>query len=272
MSLRWSMVWVLAAAANPAWAEDERQYALDPVHTRVVIGVSHAGFSQAVGTISGSTGTVRFDREDWRGARLDVTVPVDRLDLGDAKWNAAALAANLLDAQRHPQARFVSSTVEPVDAEHARVCGELTLRGVTRPQCLDVTLNALKRHPLPPFRRTAGFSASATLSRKEFGITAWPSVIGDAVTLRIEAEAVLGQPPGASEQAGDVPGTQAPTTDTGPAPAPEPEATPSPPEATEPDDQADPEPPEPDVPAAASIHHEPSRPGMVPSPDHGARR
>lgn len=236
MSLRWSMVLVLAAAATPAWAEDDaRQYALDPVHTRVVIGVSHAGFSQAVGTISGSTGTVRFDREDWRGAHLDVTVPVDRLDLGDAKWNAAVLAPNLLDARRHPQARFVSSAVEPVDADHARACGELTLRGVTRPLCLDVTFNALKRHPLPPFRRTAGFSASATLSRKDFGITAWPSVIGDAVTLRIEAEAVLGQPrsgqpPAAPAQAGDEPGTPATDVEA----TPEPEATPPTPEATAP--------------------------------------
>jgi hypothetical protein len=55
---------------------------------------------------------------------------------------------------------------------------------------MEVTFNALKRHPLPPFRRTAGFSATATLSRKAFGIDAWPSVIGDEVKLLIEAEAV----------------------------------------------------------------------------------
>ena len=59
---------------------------------------------------------------------------------------------------------------KPVDATHAKVCGELTLRGVTRPLCLDVTLNAVKRHPLPPFRRTAGFSATGALSRADFGI------------------------------------------------------------------------------------------------------
>ena len=44
--------------------------------------------------------------------------------------------------------------------------------------------------PRPPFRRTAGFSATATLSRADYGITAWQSVIGDEVALRIEAEAV----------------------------------------------------------------------------------
>ncbi|MFD0739327.1 YceI family protein [Lysobacter koreensis] len=181
---------LVAAVPMRVIAADPAGYALDPVHTRVLFAVSHAGFSQALGTVSGSTGTLWFDRDDWRSARLDVRVPLARLDLGDPKWNAAALASNLLDGDRHPEARFVSRTVEPVDADQALVCGELTLRAVTRPLCLDVTFNQLKRHPLPPFRRTVGFSASATLSRADYGIDAWKSVIGDEVELRIEAEAV----------------------------------------------------------------------------------
>jgi polyisoprenoid-binding protein YceI len=196
-----------AAAAGPA------TYAIDPVHTRVVFLVEHAGFSHAMGAISGSSGTLRFDRDDWRSARLDVTVPITRLDLGDAKWNAAVLASNLLDGERHPDARFVSREITGVDADHARVCGELTLREVTGPVCMDVTFNALKRHPLPPFRRTAGFSATATLSRKAFGITAWPSVIGDEVRLLIEAEAVRQRSPDPDmdpDAAGDAPETPPP--------------------------------------------------------------
>lgn len=169
-------------AAPQAWK-------LDPVHTRVMFAVSHAGFSKALGTVSGSEGGMLFDPGDWTGARLVVEVPLDRLDLGDADWNDAARAANLLDTGRWPTTRFVSDNVEPRDANHARVCGELTLHGVTRPLCLDVTVNAVERHPMPPFRQTAGFSATATLSRAAFGIDAWPSMIGDEVELRIEAEA-----------------------------------------------------------------------------------
>jgi polyisoprenoid-binding protein YceI len=174
----------LAATAAPV------RYALDPVHTRVLFAVEHAGFSKALGTVSGSSGSLVFDPDDWAAARLDVSVPLHRADLGDAKWNEATLARNLLDAERFPDAHFVSTQVEASGQNHARVTGNLTLHGVTRPVTLDVTLNALKRHPLPPFRRTAGFSATATLSRAEFGIDAWKSMIGDAVELRIEAEAV----------------------------------------------------------------------------------
>ena len=179
-----------SALATSATAAEPSTYALDPVHTRVAFLVEHAGFSRAIGAISGSSGTLRFDPDDWRTASLEVTVPLTRLDLGDAKWNEAVLAANLLDGKRHPEARFVSRQVEPGEPGHARVCGDLTLRGVTAPLCMDVTLNALRRHPFPPFRRTAGFSATATLSRKAYGITAWPTVIGDEVQLLIEAEAV----------------------------------------------------------------------------------
>ncbi|GAE50440.1 YceI family protein [Xanthomonas arboricola] len=174
----------LAATAAPV------RYALDPVHTRVLFAVEHAGFSKALGTVSGTSGTLVFDPDDWASARLDVTVPLRRADLGDAKWNEATLARNLLDAERFPDAHFVSTQVEASGQNHAKVTGNLTLHGVTRPVTLDVTLNALKRHPLPPFRRTAGFSAAATLSRAEFGIDAWKSMIGDTVELRIEAEAV----------------------------------------------------------------------------------
>lgn len=180
----------LLLSASPAAFAGPATYMLDPVHTRVVFAVSHAGFSQAIGTVSGSTGILRFDPDDWTTTKLEVSVPLDRADLGDADWNRAALAGNLLDAKRYPVATFVSTRVEPDGPDRAFVHGTLTLHGVARPVKLDVTLNALKRHPLPPFRRTAGFSATATISRAEFGIDAWKSVIGDSVELRIEAEAV----------------------------------------------------------------------------------
>jgi len=198
-----------SASAAPA------RYALDPVHTRVQFAIDHAGFSKAIGTVSGSTGTLVFDPDDWHGARVEVSIPIARVDLGDAKWNQATLARNLLDAERNPVATFVSTRIEPIDAQRAIVHGNLTLRGETREVALQVVLNGLKRHPLPPFRRTVGFSATAALSRADFGIDAWPSMIGDAVELRLEVEATRSR--GAADAAADADevddATDAPTRD-----------------------------------------------------------
>lgn len=177
--------------ADPAIAA-AREYQLDPVHTRVAFQVDHAGFSRAIGTFSGVTGTLVFDPADWRTATLAVELPLASLDLGDAEWNARVLDRTFLDATAHPVARFTSTRVEPTGEDTARVHGELSLRGTTRELTLDVRLNALKRHPLT-FKRTAGFSATGRLLRQDFGMTAWQRLVGAEVTLQIEAEAIRGR-------------------------------------------------------------------------------
>lgn len=179
------MVLAAALAAAPARAED---FAIDPVHTRIAFQVSHAGFSRPVGSFSGATGRLRFDRKDWANAQVEVRIPLSTLDLGDADWQKKILDRTFFDAEKFPEAHFVSTQVVPEAEDTAQVTGNLTLHGVTRPVTLKVKLNALARHPLT-FRRTAGFSATGTISRKEFGIDSWSKLVGDEVQLILEVEA-----------------------------------------------------------------------------------
>lgn len=173
-------------------------YAVDPVHTRVAFRVGHAGFSRALGTFSGATGTLRFDADDWTTARLTLAVPVATLDLGDAEWNGKVLDGTFFDAGKLPQARFASTAVEKIDDNKLRVRGELTIHGVTRPVEFEATFNALKRHPLN-FKRTIGFSAVLEVSRKDFGMDAWKSVIDDRVEILVELEATRARGEAAAE-------------------------------------------------------------------------
>lgn len=190
---RFLLACALLPAAGAASAE-ALPYRIDPVHTRVLFAVDHAGFSQSLGTFSGATGTLLWDPEDWRSAQLDVTVPLASLDFGDERWQQNVLDGTFLDAGRHPHARFVSTRVEPGPPGQARVFGQLGLRGETREVVLHVTMNALKRHPITR-RQTAGFSATAELSRRAFGMDAWPNVVGDRIEIRIEAEAIRAPAP-----------------------------------------------------------------------------
>jgi polyisoprenoid-binding protein YceI len=206
-------------ARAQAGSAGAQTYRLDPVHTRVLFAVSHAGYSHALGTVSGSTGTLAFDPDDWSSAKVSVSVPMTRIDLGDAGWNRAAGGQGLLDVNAYPVATFVSRQVKPVDRNHASVCGMLTLHGVARDTCLQVTFNQLQRLPLPPFHRVAGFSATATLSRKAFGMDAWPTMVGDEVQLRIEAEAMRDSSIARDPAPGAIDTTPADTTPANSAPA-----------------------------------------------------
>jgi polyisoprenoid-binding protein YceI len=178
---------LLAIASCPVAAE---RWRLDPVHSRIAFVVDHAGLSRAIGTFAGVHGRLDFDPGDWRDARVEATVPLASLDLGDDDWARKVLDGTFLDAADHPLARFVSSSVEPAADGTARIAGTLTLRGVSRPVVLDARLNAAKRHPITR-RRTVGFSATAELDREAFGIDAWPNVIGKRIEVLIEVEAIL---------------------------------------------------------------------------------
>src|SRR5690606_19846076 len=140
---------LLALAALPAWAQPPA-WTLDPVHTRVLVAVDHAGFSSALGTLSGATGTLRYMPGDWTGAEVEVEIPLQRLDFGDAAWNRATLGRRMADVSSSPVSCFRTTRVDRMGGRHARVAGVLNLRGIEREVVPEVRMIAARRHPLPP--------------------------------------------------------------------------------------------------------------------------
>lgn len=179
---------LLLSSAAPAVAAVEA-WRLDPVHTRVIFRVDHAGFSQALGFFPDVQGDLRFDPEDWSQTTLEVQVPLGKLQIGDEDWRDKLLSSTWLHEKRQPVARFRSTRVEATGEGEGRLTGELTLKDQTHDVTLDVRLNKLARNPVT-FRRTAGFSATATLDRRDFDMPSWPNVVGQQVQLEIQAEAV----------------------------------------------------------------------------------
>ena len=79
---------------------------------------------------------------------------------------------------------FVSTKVVPAGKDHAKVTGDLTLHGVTKPVTLDVTLVGAGVNPLSK-KYTVGFEATGTLKRSEFGVKTYVPLIGDELHLTI---------------------------------------------------------------------------------------
>lgn len=181
------------ASMLPGVAAHAADYTLDAVHTQVFACASHLGLSEPCARFRIKSGFVHFDG-DWSAATVDAVVDTASLDLGDAKWNGAVRSWQFLDADKYPQAHFISQSVEKTGEKSGLVHGTLTLRGVTRGVDLQVTFN---RAGLDPYdlRYTAGFSATATLKRSNFGMTKYLPDIGDAVTIRIQVEGLRGKTP-----------------------------------------------------------------------------
>lgn len=187
MTMKPLLATALLLAATLAQAE-ARRYEIDPVHTRITFACRHLEFSNALGSFAHPAGTLWFDAKDWSKSRVEVSVDITTLDLGDAEWNRRMLKRDFLHGEKFPQARFVSTAVEKIDGKRLRVTGDLTLRGKTAPVVLEATLNDMARHPYT-FRNTAGFSARTVLKRSDFGMISLPNVVADEVELRLEVEA-----------------------------------------------------------------------------------
>jgi polyisoprenoid-binding protein YceI len=194
-SLRTLLAWasialVIAVTGGSRMAHaDADVYRFDPVHSQVWFTADHQHFSRPQGRLRIKDGWFRFDPKDWTSAQVDVVIDLASIDLGDPKWNAMVASGQFLDAKRWPIARYVSTTIEPRDATHARVHGELDFRGVKKPLDLDVTLNRVGTDPYA-FKQKAGFSATATLDRFAFGMDRYKDVVAAAIELRFEIEGV----------------------------------------------------------------------------------
>jgi len=163
-------------------------YHMDPVHSRITFYVNHLGFSNSVGEFHIPDTAFSFDNADWAHSSLRITIPVSGLEMGDATWNEHILSDNWLDAKAFPTMSFVATKVEGGNGK-GTLHGDLTIKGVTRPVSLALTLNGAGEHMMKRVQ-AVGFTATTTIKRSDFGIKTYLGPVGDDITIRIEVEAL----------------------------------------------------------------------------------
>ena len=163
-------------------------FRFDPVHSQVFFSISHQGYSQSTGRLAVKDGFFAFDNDDWSKSKVEATIDIASLDLGNAGWSDKVKSA-YLDAGIYPTARFVGKSVEKTGDKTGVVHGELTLLGRKQPVDLQITFNrgAVDGYTM---RYIAGFSANTKFKRSSFGSTRSAESIGDEVTVHIEVEGI----------------------------------------------------------------------------------
>ena len=176
-------------------------YQMDPAHSTVVFRVSHLGFSKYTGEFTKLDGTLKFDPADPTAMSVEATIDPKSLKIPapPAGFREELLGKSWLDAGQFPAITFKSTKVETTGPNTAKVTGDFTLHGVTKPVVLDVTFNGgYAPFSMDPGGRI-GFSAKTTLKRSDFGIAYGVPAPGtnmgvsDGVEVAIESE--FGQKP-----------------------------------------------------------------------------
>jgi polyisoprenoid-binding protein YceI len=165
-------------------------YKIDPNHTDVIASWSHFGFSNPIAHFGQVDGVIVHDADNVGQSSVKVTIPLSGMDAHVEDFNEHLRSADFFDAGKYPTITFNSTKVEAAGDNKLRVLGDLTVHGVTRPAVLDVTINKLADHPMAK-RAAAGFSATTTLKRSDFGLDKYVPNVSDEVKISITTEAMV---------------------------------------------------------------------------------
>ncbi len=166
-------------------------YTADPGHTLIGWRVDHLGFNDYFGIFGSVSGTLSLDPKNPNAAKVDMTIPV-----GKVTTASAGLTDHLLRAGKDggkadffgpapADAKFVSTKVEATGTT-AKITGDLTLNGVTKPVVLDAEFSGAGTTPaMMGGKETVGFHAKTTIKRSDFGVNYGIPFVSDAVALDI---------------------------------------------------------------------------------------
>ncbi|HVV96156.1 MAG TPA: YceI family protein [Rhodanobacteraceae bacterium] len=178
---------LLASVSASAFATT---YTLDPNHTQVQFVWNHFGFSNLTGQFGKVEGKLDFDEADPTKSSVTATISMDSVNSNVKKLDGELAGSDYFDAAKYPTATFKSTHVERgATPDKLKVTGDFTLHGVTKPVTLDVDVVKVGEHPMRK-APAAGFTATATIKRSDFGVTKYVPAVGDDVKIHIVTEAI----------------------------------------------------------------------------------
>lgn len=172
--------------AISAFAQVET-WQIDPAHTASQFAVRHMGISTVRGGFTKTSGTVQYDPADPSKTSLDVSIDTASINTRVEMRDNDLRGPNFFDVQKYPTITFKSRRAESAGKGKLKVTGDLTIHGVTREVVLDVDGPS---GPAKDPRGNAhmGASATTTISRKDFGVSSYPAMIGDDIQITIDVE------------------------------------------------------------------------------------
>ena len=167
---------------------------IDYAHSDINFTVRHMMISKVNGRFEDWSGTIDFDLENPANSTVDVTVQLASVNTREQKRDDHLRSPDFFDVANFPEMRFKSTKVDQAGDDEGKLYGDLTIRGITKPVVLDVEYAGQAKSPWGT--TSAGFSAVATINRKDWELT-WNQaletggmLVADKIKIGIELELI----------------------------------------------------------------------------------
>jgi len=155
----------------PATTAQAADYVIDTkgAHAFVQFRVQHLGYSWLYGRFNTFGGEFSYDETNPEASQISVTIDTTSVDSNHAERDKHIRSADFLDVATYPEAKFISTGVKMNSDGSAKLMGNFTLHGVTKPIVIDVHKMGEGKDPWGGYR--AGFQGATTITMADYGMT-----------------------------------------------------------------------------------------------------
>jgi len=164
-------------------------YKSEATHAYITFQYLHQGYARPTLRWNDFEATVNLDPSSPNDSTLNVTIDAASIDSGVEKFDQHLVSADFFDVANHPSITFSSTSLNQLRTGYGKLAGELTMKGITKPITLDVTLNKVGEN-FRSKKPMLGISATTKLKRSEWDLGQYTPVVGDDVDISIEVEFV----------------------------------------------------------------------------------
>lgn len=167
---------------------------IDPAHSLVEFPVKHMMIATLKGRFTGFQATIVADPADLSTATLEADIDTASVDTREPQRDAHLRSPDFFDAENHPTISLRTRSIERKAHDQYKLHGDLTIRGVTRPVTLDLTVDGQGKDPWGNER--LAFSIEGTLNRKDWGLN-WNTLletggvlVSDQIRIYVQVSAI----------------------------------------------------------------------------------
>lgn len=143
-------------------------WVIDPAHTQIGFVARHAMITKVRGTFDTFSGELAINPDAPDQSKVTFTADLASVNTGVADRDGHLRSADFFDVENHKDMTFESTEVS-INGDSGTLKGNLTIKGITQPVTVDVEIGGVTKDPFGNVR--AGFEGTATISRKDFGLT-----------------------------------------------------------------------------------------------------
>lgn len=172
-----------------------KRWTIDPVHSKILFKVKHLVVSTVTGTFDDFEGTMESTGDEFDGAAVNFSAKTESVNTHHKDRDNHLRSVDFFNTAEYPLISFKSTAFDKRKGDKYGICGELTIRGITKEVDLDATYMGQTTDPYGKIK--IAFEITGQINRKDFGLV-WNAVtegggmvVSEEVKLFLEVTAIL---------------------------------------------------------------------------------